>query len=341
MHGRKMEKSLILESEPVLHWPKAPAEVLLFEGYALSYMSMDGMTYSLQSKKACCIEMIKWDPDKISGWRDVFSDSQLQPSGLLRLARLAEAPTVENVCRWVSTNGPLGFQPSVSPIKRHNLSIPQFVGMGQVIPHWEPIDCIRSAARRAANVARLWSALKKSYSSGESHESVGTIKKIVTFIETDPLQPIGGMPVHYRVLVNGEPRRAWPMPQIAREWRELVNILLADYIHDHVAGPNAVQLVPRVQKQNIGEESRDRAHEHHPGWNLKPALYVSSALTAYYLELLMVMRRFRSCKTCGKDVSHQRDDSTYCAEPSTCRTKDWHRRKSRRNQAGRSSLPGT
>ncbi len=164
------------------------------------------------------------------------------------------------------------------------------------------------------------------------------IEKIVTFIETDPLQPIGGIPVHYRVLVNGEPRRAWPIPQTAREWRELVNVLLAGYIYDHVAGPNAVQIVPRVQKQNTGEESQDRAHEPHPGWNLKPALHVSSALAAYYLELLIVMRRYRSCKTCGNDISHQRDDSTYCGKPSTCRSKDWHREKSRGKKLEMASL---
>ncbi|MDR4470196.1 MAG: hypothetical protein MRJ68_18180 [Nitrospira sp.] len=53
-------------------------------------------------------------------------------------------------------------------------------------------------------------------------------------------------------------------------------------------------------------------------------------LTAYYVELLMVMRRLRTCKICGKDISHQKAGSTYCGEPSSCRSKACHRRKAQK-----------
>ncbi len=149
MRGRQIRKSFSFESEPILHWPNAPTTVLRLKGYSLNYKSLDAMTYSIRSKKAGCIEMIKWDPKKISGWTNMFSDLQLQPSGLLRLARLGESPTAEKVCEWVSTNGPLGFQLAPNLVRPHGKYIPQYAAMGQLIPHWEPIDCIRSAARRA------------------------------------------------------------------------------------------------------------------------------------------------------------------------------------------------
>jgi hypothetical protein len=263
--------------------------------------------------------MVRWDPSKIDGTRDIFQESRMQPDGLRRLAALSRNLSDENVCSWVSQNGPLGFQPEKESVIGYGRGIPHHVFGSSLIPVMEPLDCIRAAARRAATVVKLWEALKKSYLESSSY-STEAIQSIVSFIENDPL---GGDPTHYRVLVNGEPRSSHPIPANSIGWRRLATALLGGYILDHLGDNVRIALGPC--KQNKDEEERNI--ESAPDWNLKPTWYIGSALTAYYVELVMVMRRFRGCAICGRDISHQKVNSTCCG--GACRVEKYRRGKSR------------
>jgi hypothetical protein len=327
MASAKISKSFTLDCEPILYWPNSPAKLVRFEGLELSYLGWEGMTYTLHSEETASVEMVEWDPKQVVGWRDMFSESQLRPNGLIRLAKLYKNLTDEKVCEWVTQNGPLGFQPSSNPVDKGGHFIPYLPYMNNVLIHnYEPIDCIRSAARRAANVVELWLALQGSDARGTGHDSDRAIQSIVTFIDNDPL---GGSPVHYRVKVNGEPRSAHPKPKSSLSWRRLANVLLAEYIQDHLR--DNVRVALGVQKQNRDKEEENRNVNSPPDWNVKPTWHIGSALTAYYVELLMVMRRFRSCGACGKDISHQKRGSMYCG--GTCRSTDSYRRKAFRKKA--------
>jgi len=143
--------------------------------------------------------------------------------------------------------------------------------------------------------------------------------------------------IWYRVYVNGKPRSLWPIRKRPRAWCDLANRLLAEYIQEYIGGE--IQVALSLREQNKDEEPQDRSVEPSPDWNLQPIWHIQSALTAYYVELLMVMRRFRSCKTCGKDISHQKASSVYCGKPSTCRSKNWHRQKAARRKDSHPTPP--
>jgi hypothetical protein len=193
----------------------------------------------------------------------------------------------------------------------------------------EPLECIQLAAYRAASVIKLWSALKKSYAVGPGPASVQAIRSTVVIKEdiSDSFK-VGSGPMHYRVIVNGEPRSQWPIPKNKKEWRYLVNGLLGEYLREHIR--DEVRVGIGIHYQNQDEEGREE--EASPDWNLTPIWRIGSALTAYYVEFLMVMRRFRSCKVCGKDISHQKESAIYCGDTSTCRSTDFHRRKAARRR---------
>ena len=164
---------------------------------------------------------------------------------------------------------------------------------------------------------------------GQGRDSDRPIRSIVTIKEdiTDSSQ-FPPSPINYRVFVNGEPRFQRPIPKSPRDWRHIANALLAEDIHENIH--DEIQVTLGIREQNKDEEPQDRSVEPSPDWNLQPTWYIQSALAAYYVELLMVMRRFRSCKTCGEDISHQKATSVYCGV--TCRTTDWHRQKAARRK---------
>ena len=360
MRKPNIEKSFKLDSEPVLYWPKSPAKVVCHKGVALKY-SGKGMAYTLQPRKGSAVELVGWDPQQgFAGWRNVFAEPQLRPTGLLTLAQLDKRTTAQAVCEWVSLNGLLGFHPTSNPVEGGGHFIPSYAG-DALIYYYEPVDCIRAAAQRAANVLQLWSALKASYTTGQVGGSDGTIRSLVTFDKGDSYEhrqvrsqrptpkSLRGWPkfadalrkeegtdtdqgsaeIGYRVLVNGERRSQQPIPKSPRGWRSLASALLAEYIQEHIQGEVRVSL--DLQVQNKDEEERNI--EPAPDWNLKPVWKIQSALAAYYVELLMVMRRFRSCKVCGKDISHQKAKSLFCGNTSTCRSVDWHRQKAAKRKA--------
>jgi hypothetical protein len=218
----------------------------------------------------------------------------------------------------------------------------------------EPLDLIRDAAKRAANACQLWAALKRSYATDQVRGSDGPIRALVTIEETlenssyvGPYDNSDGFipknlqefkerstkfdstKLFFGVRVNGEFRSQHPIPAKPREWRVLAHRLLAEYILDHISGE--VQVGLGFQPNFV--EQQDRNAEPAPDWILKPLWRIQSALAAYYCELLMVMRRFRACKTCGKDISHQRDAAKYCGESSTCRSTDYHRRQAAKRKS--------
>ena len=159
----------------------------------------------------------------------------------------------------------------------------------------------------------------------EQGQRVECIKSLVSLIPEDPFTKLTTC---YRAIVNGEPRSAHPIPESLRDWRRLANVLLSEYILDHLSDNVPIALGPC--KQNKDEE--ERSVEPSPDWNLKPTWYIGSALTAYYVELLMVMRRFRACAICGKDISHQRAHSSCCG--GRCRVKKYRDKERSRELAG-------
>lgn len=322
----RINKSFKLDSEPVLYWPKSPAKLVRVKGVGLTY-SGNGMAYALRSEKGSVVELVGWDPKQgFAGWRNVFAEPQLRPTGLLTLAQLDKRTTAQAVCEWVSLNGLLGFHPTSNPVEGGGHFIPSYVG-DVLIHHYEPVDCIRAAAQRAANVLQLWSALKASYTTGQAGGSDKPIRSIVTINEDVKDSYQVGAKICYRVFVNGERRSQWPIPTSARDWRRLAYALLAKYIQEHIQDEVRVSLGIQVQNKDEEETNIEPA----PDWNLKPVWKIQSALAAYYVELLMVMRRFRSCKVCGKDISHQKTKSFYCGN--TCRSKHWHRLKAAERKA--------
>lgn len=176
---------------------------------------------------------------------------------------------------------------------------------------------------------RLWSALQKSFRGN----GIQALQSVLTQDKTDSSQ-WGSDSIHYRVLVNGERRSRQQVPGTPQEWRLLANVLLAEYIQEHILDNIRVSL--RIREQNKDEDRR--TVEPSPDWNLMPIWGIDTALAAYYVELLMVMRRFRSCKTCGRDISHQKAQSSYCGNRSTCRTKDWHRQQSANRKTAKASI---
>ncbi|MDI3462103.1 MAG: hypothetical protein OJF50_000924 [Nitrospira sp.] len=329
-----VHKSFKLDSEPVLIWPKISAKLKQLNGFALKY-SGSGREYSLYPSKGSSVTLVGWDPkQKLAGWRNVFAETELQPTGLRNLSELGEISSDREVCDWVSKHGLLGFCPSSNPITKDGYYIPTFV-YGKLIHHYEPVGCIRLAANRAKNVLRLWSALKNSFTQLLGGAGVQAIQSVLTIKqdEADSHQ-LGTDPIHYRVFVNGESRSRQPVPDSPRDWRYLANVLLAEYVHEHILDNIRVSL--RIREENKCED--DRAVEPSLDWNLMPIWEIETALTAYYVELLMVMRRFRACKTCGSDISHQRARSYYCGNRSTCRSKDWHRQQSTKRKATKASI---
>lgn len=354
-------KSFRLDSEPILRWPCARAHISGVRGVRLNY-SGKGMTYKLELDNTSSVERVGAPAQQnFTEWRDVFEPAQMAPVGLRKLAELNRDATAQAICDWVSQYGLLGFWPEVNPcIKGRGNVIPIYIDGAVRICRYEPIECIRSAAKRAANVLALWTALQDSYKTGPGRKSESRIRSVVTVKEDlndsymhlrGPIQGLKPKTIGewielakklpkpeklkrasaYRVFVNGEPRSQWPIPQSPSAWRRLAYELLAEYIREHLN--NNVTVALRVKKQTKDIEAEDRNVEPEPEWNLRPAWHIRSALTAYYVELLMVMRRFRTCKMCGKDISHQKAESTYCGEPSSCRTKAWHRRKAKQNGA--------
>lgn len=343
MTRARIKKSFKLDSEPVVHWAKGPAKRVRLDGFKLAYPG-EGMAYTLYPEKAASVEMVEWEIKKGGpAWNELFSEPQLQPNGLRALAQLHANFTAKTVCEWVSRNGLLGFHQVPDPAKRPFHFIPYYVDNRRIYYFSEPRDCIRLAAQHAANVLGLWEALKKSYATGQVRGSDEPIRSIVTIKEdvTDSSQ-VGSSAIRYRVFVNGERRSQWPIPKRPRGWRYLANALLAEYIQKHIYGEVQVALGIREQNKdevqqdrNKDEEQQDRKEEPPPDWNLQPTWHIQSALAAYYVELLMVMRRFRSCKTCGKDISHQKAKSVYCGDTSTCRSTDWHRQKAAQRKASK------
>jgi hypothetical protein len=299
-----IKKSLVIDSEPALYWPRGPAKLQRRGGLKLEYWGPDATRYSLRRAKRSSVEMVEWGSSKVIGAIDIFQTSGMQPDGLGRLAALSRDLSQKNVCSWVSQNGPLGFQADNESVIGYGRGIPYLVFGNSLIPAMEPLDCIRAAARRAANVVKLWEALKRSYLVKPGY-GIESIKSLVRFMSEDPFTR---HTTYYRVIVNGEPRSAHSIPKSSRHWRRLANVLLNEYILDHL-GDN-LRIASSPCKQNKDEEERDV--EPSPDWNLKPSWYIGSALTAYYVELLMVMRRFRCCAICGKDISHQKANSTCC-----------------------------
>jgi hypothetical protein len=322
MANHAIQKSFKLDSEPVLNWPKIPAKLMQLDGFVLNY-SGTGKEYSLHPQKGSSVKMVGWEPiQKLKGWRNLFSETEREPIGLKKLSELNENSSDRQVCDWVAHHGLLGFWPSSNRITS-GYSIPIFV-YGKLLHHFEPVDCIRSAAKRAYNVIRLWSALKMSYR-GAGAQSLRSVLKQ----DKADSSKIGSDPIHCRVLVNDERRSRQPVPENARDWRYLANVLLAEYVQEHIVDNIRVGLC--VREQNKAEDSREI--EPSPGWNLLPVWEIETALAAYYVELLMVIRRFRACKTCGRDISHQRIQSSYCGNRSTCRSKAWHRQQSAKRKA--------
>lgn len=361
----RIKKSFTLDSEPVLHWPKSPAKVIRVKGVRLTY-SGNGMAYALHPEKGNSVELVGWDPkQEFVALRNVFAEPQLKPAGLVTLASLNERADPQTVCEWVSLNGLLGFRPTSNPVKQGGHYIPIYVG-NPPVHHYEPVDCIRAAAQRARNVLALWSALRGTYAMGEARRSSRPIQSIVTFDTGDSYERrqvhsqrpipenlwdwlkfaatlkkeeglISGQvrtELRYRILVNGEYRSHRPIPKSPRGWRGLAYTLLAEYIQEHIHGE--VQVALGIQAQNLDE---NRSSELPLDWNLKPTWHIQSALAAYYVELLMVMRRFRSCKVCGKDISHQRTTSRFCGDLSTCRSVHWHRQNAGKRKATNMESP--
>jgi hypothetical protein len=316
-----IKKSLVLDSEPRLNWPRSPAKLLRQVGMKLEYWGPDATKYSLRKAKKSSVQMVKWNSSKVIGTTDLFQRSRMEPDGLRRLAALSQDPCSEKVCIWVSENGPLGLQADNESVIGYGRGIPYLALGTSLIPTMEPLDCIRAAARRAANVVKLWEALKKSYLV-ETGYGVECIKSVVRFAPENPFTRLTSC---YRVIVNGEPRSAHPIPESLRDWRRLANVLLGEFILDHLSDNVRITLSP--YKQNKDEE--ERSVEPAPDWNLKPTWYIGSALTAYYVELLMVLRRFRSCETCGRDISHQKTNSACCS--GRCRVEK-HRREKRKRR---------
>lgn len=327
MAKREIRKSFRLESEPVLHWPMISAERKQLLGVRLTYSG--GLDYTLHPEKAGVVETVGWSPQKpVVAWRDVFSESELKPRGLIALAQLSTNPTSMEVSKWVSKNGLLGFRPN--PAVKGIPFIPVLFAGNVSIHHCEPIPCILTAAKKAANVLALWSALKQSYKSGGDSDSEKVIRSIVTLNkDIRDSSKEGAGPVYYRTFVNGEDRNRWPIPETPRDWRKLATHLLSEYIQEHIVGEIEVAVGIQGQSRDEGERNAEPS----PDWNLKPTWKIQSALAAYYVELLMVMRRFRRCKTCGEDISHQRDKSMYCSVSSTCRSTQWHRENTAKRQS--------
>lgn len=321
-------KSFRLDSEPVLRWPKSPAKLISLKEHRLEY-SRSRMEYTIHPDKTQSVELVGWDYTKpFVAWRDVFSESSLKPNGLVALTQLSITPTWTKMSEWVSQNGLLGFRPSPNSTP----FIPVTSEGGILIYFFEPVNCIISAAEQAANVLALWSALRKSYALGEGIKSMEAIRSVVTIKEdVQDSSKVGSGPHHYRTLVNGEDRNRWPIPETPRGWRRLATLLLSEYIQEHIFEEIEVAVGLRGQNRDGGE----RNIEPSPDWNLKPTWRIRSALAAYYVELLMVMRRFRSCEVCGEDISHQRATSVYCMNSSTCRTTDWHRKKAAEKKASK------
>lgn len=323
-----IQKSFKLDSEPVLIWPKIPAKLVQLNGFVLRY-SGKGMEYSLHPQRGSSVTMVGWDPiQKLVGWRDVFAETEREPTGLRKLSDLTEFSSDKQVCDWVSQHGLLGFWPTSNPITKGGYYIPTFV-YGKLLHCFEPVDCIHSAAKRAHSVIQLWSALERSFRGAGVHALQSVLKQD----KTDSSR-VGSDPIHYRVIVNGERRSRQPVPKTPREWRYLTNILLAEYLQEHIVDNIRVSL--RVREQSKDEGGREI--EPSPGWNLLPLWEIETALAAYYVELLMVMRRFRACKTCGRDISHQRVQSSYCGNKSSCRSKDWHRKQSAKRKAAKAPM---
>lgn len=323
-----IQKSFKLDSEPVLIWPKIPAKLMQLNGFVLKY-SGTGMEYSLHPPKGSSVTMVGWDPiQTLVGWRDVFAETEREPTGLKKLSDLNEFSSDKQVCDWVSQHGLLGFWPTSNPITKGGYYIPTFV-YDKLLHHFEPVDCIRSAAKRANNVIRLWSALKRSFRGA----GIQSLQSVLKQDKTDSSK-IGSDPIRCRVFVNGERRSQQPVPETPREWRHLANVLLAEYVQEHIADNIRVSLL--VREQNKDEDGREI--EPSPDWNLMPLWEIETALAAYYVELLMAIRRFRACKTCGRDISHQRAQSSYCGNRSTCRSKDWHRQQSAQKKAAKASM---
>jgi hypothetical protein len=329
MAAARIRNTFRLESEPILFWPSAPARLVRVDGFRLSY-SGDGLVYTLLPEKKASVVMVQLEYRKVE-WTDVFSVCGKNAVGLHALAQLGEKITEKTLCEWVSRHGLLGFRQQFTSSAEPYHFVPYLVSNRMMYYHSEPFECIRLAAQRAINVMKLWSALKGSYQLEHSGDTVRAIKSVVTVKEDirDSSQ-LGTDPINYRVFVNGERRSQRPQPQCSRDWRFLASVLLAEYIHDHISGEVRVEL--GLRQQNKDSESR-REEERPPDWNLSPVLRVESALTAYYVELLMVMRRFRSCNRCGSDISHQKERAIYCSE--TCRSTMWHRRRAKTvKQAG-------
>ena len=132
-------------------------------------------------------------------------------------------------------------------------------------------------------------------------------------------------------MINGEPRQRYPMPKSPREWRHLAHRVLGQYIADHIEEEVKLGVTLQVQNRDDPGESEELSQD----WNPKPIWRVRSALAAYYVELLMVMRGLRRCATCAADISHQKASSIYCFESSTCRSTAWHRKKAAKKKLAR------
>ena len=332
MPRAEIKKSFKFDSEPVLHWPHGPAKLVRLKGFKLNY-SGKGMAYALRPDKKASVEMVEWKVGKGGvTWNELFSEPQLQPNGLRSLAKLHANFTAKTVCEWVSRCGLLGFRHNPDPTEKPCHFIPCYVDNKRIYYYSEPLECIRLAAQRAANVLKLWAALKKSYAMNQDGNraipSIATIKEDIT----DSSQ-VGSSPICYRVFVNDEPRSQRPIPKSPRDWRHLANALLAEDIQEHIR--NEIQVALGIREQNKDMEQEDRNAEPSPDFNLQPIWHIKSALPAYYAEMLMVMRRFRSCKTCGKDISHQKASSVFCGDSSTCRTKNFFRQKAIQKKASK------
>lgn len=354
MSLRTIRKSLVIESEPVLQWPRFATSLEELKGFELRYQPwIDPTEYELDPSKGASVKIAKLNFPTVREWRNIFNVPRMEPSGLMSLARLHNEPSDIRICEWLSKNGPLGFRLHESGSlcnkkgPRGDDHLKRLTLFGDVLlPQYEPLPCIRSAAQRAANVLALWKALRASYEEQGSSKRVWDLRSIITFIKGDPLpgrialtdnstiveyaQVEDGEPL-YRVTINGEPRSLHPIPKSTRDWRKLASTLLAEYINDHL--DSQLLLTVRIRGQNKDMDEEERGTESTPEWNLKPLWHVQSALAAYYVEFLMVMRRFRTCSICGNDISHQKAQSSYCGHSSTCRSKHWHRQRSAQRKA--------
>ena len=221
MTKRPIRKSFRLESEPVLSWPKSPAKLDTLKGYSLRY-SGRGMEYTLHPDTAGAVELVGWPKSPaFDEWRDVFSETELNPSGLITLSQLSTNPTRKQVLEWISKNGLLGFRPTRNTGAMYGNPIPMYSG-DVFFYTYEPIYCLLLAAKQAANVLALWSALKKSYATGGGIHSTQAIRSVVNIKEEIQYSTrCGSEPFHYRTLVNGEDRNQWPIPDTPRGWRLL------------------------------------------------------------------------------------------------------------------------